>query len=275
MSESKHAGHVSELGPRCRRSVARDHLTAPSFVRELFRALVLDLIHPYLSLIRRVGSPSSRASRRSCATRSTRNRSSTRTRFRPRRPGLRELGALASRSPRVRRAGPSQHVRPRGALAAPGRARRRAAVGAPVDRRAAAVKLFGTEEQKKRFLPRLAKRAIPRSRSPRTTSAPIPRACRPRRCRPRWPRLHAQRREACARTAPSPSCHRHGAHPGKDGTPGPISVHRRDQLAGRGGGAAARVHGHRGTENALMRFTDVFVPGKSAVGRRQGLVSSR
>ena len=51
---------------------------------------------------------------------------------------------------------------------------RRAVLGAPVDRRARAGQLFGTEEQKQRSSPAAPRARSPRSCSPSPTSAPTP-----------------------------------------------------------------------------------------------------
>jgi alkylation response protein AidB-like acyl-CoA dehydrogenase len=67
------------------------------------------------------------------------------------------------------------------------------------------LKLFGTPEQKKRYLPRLARAPFPPSRSPRTTSAPTPPAWKPRRrCRRTARTTCSTVKSFGAPTAPSP-----------------------------------------------------------------------
>ena len=134
----------------------------PSFGKELFLGdFRLDLIHPQPTpdpAGRRGEAFLERCARSSPST-STRSRSSARRRS-PTRviQGLEELGALGmkipeeygglgSAGPLQQGAGPGRHLAP---------VDLDAAVGAPVDRPAEPLRIFGTEEQKREWLPKLA-----------------------------------------------------------------------------------------------------------------------
>ena len=193
--------------------------------------------------------------------------------------GLRELGAFGIKIPREYGGlGLSQYTYGH-AMASGRHALRRdggAALGPPVDRRAAAAQAVRHRGAEEALLPRLRARArSPPSRSPRTTSAPIRRACPPPRCPTAdGTRLHPERREA-------------------------VVHERRDRRAARGDGAHARARtasparsapsssrpkapgveivqrlefmGIRGIENALLRFTNVRVPKENLLwGEGQG-----
>jgi len=284
MSESKPAGHVSELEARAVAEASRETTwTAPSFVRELFLGrLVLDLIDPYPE-------PDPDESRRAAEFLSRFEAfirdevDAEQIEHEDKIPahviqGLRELGAFGIKIPREYGGlGLSQYTYGRavalagtksGALVALLSAHQSIGVPQPL-------KLFGTEEQKKRFLPRLAKGAIsafaltendvgsdPARMS--TTAVPTPDG--------RGYTLSGEKLW-CTNGSVAELLIVMARTPGKEGKPGPISAFIVEANSP-GVEVVQRLEfmGIRGIENALMRFTDVFVPKENLLwGEGKGL----
>lgn len=142
------------------------------------------------------------------------------------------------------------------------------------------VKMFGTDEQKKRFLPRLAKGAISAFAltEDEVGSDPGAHDHHGHAHRGRL-RLHPERPPSCGlRTVRSPSSWVVMARtPGKDGKPGPISAFI-VEVNSPGFEIVERLSfmGLRGIENATLKFTDVRVPRENLLwGEGKGLKALR
>ncbi len=277
-------GHVSEVEARAVAEASREtSWTAPSFVRELFLGrLVLDLIHPYPE-------PDAEESKRGAEFLAkleafVRDRvDGERIEHEDKIPaeivqGLRELGAFGIKIPREYGGlGLSQYTYGRavalvgtqsGALVALLSAHQSIGVPQPL-------KLFGTEEQKKRFLPRLAKGAIsafalteadvgsdPARMT--TTAVPTPDG-----------KGYTMNGEKlwCTNGSVAELLVVMARTPGKDGKPGPIGAFI-VETSSPGVEVVRRLEfmGIKGIENAVMRFTDVFVPKENLIwGEGKGL----
>ena len=281
---SKRGQHVSETEARAVAEASRETTwTAPSFVRELFLGrLVIDLVHPYPE-------PEPEETKRGqefLARLEAFVRDEVdgeRIEHDAKIPArvidrLRELGAFGIKIPREYGGlGLSQHSYGRamamlgtrsGALVALLSAHQSIGVPQPL-------KIFGTEEQKQRLLPRLAKGAIsafaltetdvgsdPARMS--TTAMPTPDGSA---------YILNGEKLWCTNGSVAELLAVMARTPGKDGKPGPISafvvetnspgvevVHRLEFM------------GIRGIENALMRFTNVRVPKENLLwGEGKGL----
>ena len=252
---------------------------------------MLDLIHPYPEpdpdeQARGAGvhgAARARSSRDEVGRRADRaRRARSRTRVIER---LRELGAFGIKIPREY-GGPravAVHLRPRrwrwsapsrGALVALLSAHQSIGVPQPL-------KLFGTEEQKKRFLPRLAKGAISAFALTENDVGSDPGAHGDDRGarRPTAAAYILERREAVVHERhASPSCSwSWRARRASDGKPGPISAFIVETNSpGVEVVAAPRVHGHpRHRERADPLHERARAEGEPALGRGQGARSSR
>jgi hypothetical protein len=285
MSDSQRpTAHVSEREARDVAEASRETTwSAPSFVRELFLGrLALDLIHPHLE-------PDPDEQRRARAFTEGLDRfvrdevDAEAIEHDARVPehvieGLRALGAFGIKIPREYGGlGLSQYTYGRamaklgtcsGALVALLSAHQSIGVPQPL-------KLFGTEEQKKRFLPRLARGAISAFALTETDVGSDP-----------------ARMGTVATPTPDGSAYlidgeklwcTNGTNaellvvmartPGKDGKPGPISAFV-VETSTPGVEVAHRLEfmGIRGIENALLRFTRVRVPKENLIwGEGKGL----
>jgi len=278
MSDANQGRHVSETEARAVAEASRETTwTAPSFVRELFLGrLALDLVHPYpqpdpdeqrrgreffdrLEAFVRDEVDSERIERDGRIPREYIER-------------LRELGAFGIKIPREYGGlGLSQYSYGRavamvgtknGALVALLSAHQSIGVPQPL-------KLFGTEEQKQRLLPRLAKGAIsafaltetdvgsdPARMSTTATPAPDGNG---------W--ILNGEKLWCTNGSVAELLCVMARTPGKDGRPGPISAFMVEANSP-GVEIVARLEfmGIRGIENALVRFTNVRVPKDNLLG---------
>ena len=285
MSDSRPMkSQVSELEARAVAEASREtSWTAPSFVRELFLGrLALDLIHPY---------PEPEAEEQARARtfldaleRFVRDDVDGEQIERDAKipshviDGFRRLGTFGIKIPREYGGlGLSQYSYGRamamvgtksGALVALLSAHQSIGVPQPL-------KLFGTEEQKKRFLPRLAKGAISAfaltendvgSDPARMTTTATPTA-------DGSAYLLNGEKLWCTNGAIAELLVVMARTPGKEGRPGPISAFIVEANAP-GVEVAQRLEfmGIRGIENALMRFTNVRVPKENLLwGEGKGL----
>ncbi len=285
MSDPKQpAAHASEQEARSVAEAARETTwEAPSFVRELFLGrLDLHLIHPYPE-------PDPEEQQRAGAFLATLERfmktqvDAERIEREDRIPqevvdGLKAMGAFGIKIPREYGGlGLSQYTYCHamsliGSVSAPIVALLSAhqSIGVP-----GPVKMFGTEEQKKRFLPRLAKGAISAfaltesevgSDPARMTTTAMPTpdgSAYLLNGQKLWITngTNAELMVVMART------------PGKDGKPGPISAFV-VEMSWPGVEVAQRLQfmGIRGIENAVLKFTDVRVPKENLLwGEGKGL----
>jgi alkylation response protein AidB-like acyl-CoA dehydrogenase len=285
MSETRPQGqHVTETEARAVAEASRETTwTAPSFVRELFLGrLVLDLIHPYpepdAEEAQRGREFTARLEafvRDEVDAEQIEHEAKIPARVIER---LRELGAFGIKIPREYGGlGLSQHTYGRamamlgtksGALVALLSAHQSIGVPQPL-------KIFGTEEQKKRFLPRLAKGAISAFALTETDVGSDP----------------ARMSTTAVPTADGTAYTLNGEKlwctngsiaellavmartPGKDGKPGPISAFIVEANSP-GVEIVNRLEfmGIRGIENALIRFTNVRVPKENLLwGEGKGL----
>jgi len=264
--------HVSEQEARAVAEASRETTwDAPSFVRELFLGrLALDLIHPYPE-------PDAEEQRRAEAFLATLDRflrervDGERIEREARVPdevvqGLREIGAFGIKIPvEYGGLGLSQYTYCRAmslvsTVSAPLTALLSAhqSIGVP-----GPVKMFGTEEQKRRLLPRLAKGAISAfaltenevgSDPARMTTTAVPTADGSAYV------LNGEKLW-CTNGAIAELMVVMARTPGKDGRPGPISAFV-VEAAWPGVEVTHRLEfmGLRGIENAVLRFTNVRVP---------------
>ena len=283
-SSHKSSSHVSELEARAVAEASREtSWEAPSFVRELFLGrLVLDLIHPFPE-------PEAEEQQRAKPFLSALENflreevdaeEIERNAKIPQRliDRLRAIGAFGIKIPREYGGlGLSQYSYGRamamvgtvnGSLVALLSAHQSIGVPQPL-------KLFGTEEQKKRFLPRLAKGAISAFALTESDVGSDPARMR-RLATPTadGSGVRDQRRQAVVherhhrRAAGGDGAHaRQGRQARAD-----QRIHRRDQLAGRRGRAALRVHGRTRHRERALRFTNVRVPKENLLwGEGKGL----
>jgi alkylation response protein AidB-like acyl-CoA dehydrogenase len=285
MSEAPNPGqHVSEMEARAVAEASRETTwTAPSFVRELFLGrLVLDQIHPYPE-------PNPEEQRRGqefiarleAFTRDEVDGEQIEREARiPQRliDRLRELGAFGIKIPREYGGlGLSQYTYGRavamlgtksGALVALLSAHQSIGVPQPL-------KLFGTEEQKQKFLPRLAKGAISAfaltendvgSDPARMSTTAVPTS-------DGTAYILNGEKLWCTNGSIAELLVVMARTPGRDGKPGPISAFI-VETSSAGVEVAQRLEfmGIRGIENALLRFKNVRVPkGNLLWGEGKGL----